>query len=89
MIISDPNLKNPLSFIIRNRRGYQSDLKKYDIYIKSFQTVGFINTGHTLNADTYSVTNLADSYYKDLYGRKSYYIQRLRGFFNRLYKAVK
>lgn len=86
MIISDPNLKKPLGYIIRNRKGYQSDLKKYDIYLSSFKTVGFINTGHTLKADTYSVTSLADDYYKDLFGLASYYLQRIRGFFGKLLK---
>lgn len=86
MIISDPNIKKPLGYIIRNRKGYQSDLKKYDVYIKSFKTVGFINTGHTLNADTYSVTNLADNYYNDLFGRTSYYKQRILGFLGIIFK---
>jgi hypothetical protein len=86
LIISDPNLKKPLGYIIRNRKGYQSDLKKYEIYIKSFKTVGFINTGHTLKADTYSTTSLADNYYKDLYGNLSYYSQRIKGFIGKLFK---
>ena len=89
MIISDVNLKKPLSFIVRNRRGYQSDLNKYKDYIKSFQSVGFINTGHTLKADTYSVTDFADNYYKDLYGKTSYYKQRVLGFFIKLLKLNK
>lgn len=86
MIISDVNLKKPLGYIIRNRKGYQSDLKKYEVYLKSFKTAGFINTGHTLNADTYSVTEFADNYYKDLYGKTSYYLQRIRGFWGKLIK---
>ncbi len=86
MIISDQNLKKPLGYIVRNRKGYQSDLKKYEVYIKSFKTVGFINTGHTLKADTYSVTSLADDYYKDLYGNLSYYSQRIKGFIAKLFK---
>ena len=86
MIISDVNLKQPLGFIIRNRRGYQSDLKKYDIYLKSFKTVGFINTGHTLKSDTYCVTDLADNYYKDMFGKTSYYKQRILGFLDRIFK---
>ncbi|MBR1620021.1 hypothetical protein IJ674_09030 [bacterium] len=88
MIISDQNIKKPLGYIVRNRKGYQSDLKKYDVYIKSFKTVGFINTGHTLKADTYSVTDLADNYYKDLFGRTSYYNQRILGFLDKLLKKV-
>ena len=86
MIISDVNLEKPLGFIIRNRKGYQTDLKKYEKYIHSFKTVGFINTGHTLKADTYSVTKFADQYYKDVFGLTSYYLQRIRGFIQKIVK---
>ena len=76
-----------LTFVVRNRRGYQSDLHKFGIdEVSSLKTVGFINTGHTLKSETYSVTNLGDQYYKDLFGIKNYYTQRIIGFVNKLFK---
>lgn len=81
------NLK-ALTYVVRNRRGYQHELYKNadKESIQSLKTVGFINTGHTLKAETYSVIDLGDEYYKDIYGKTSYYLQRAVGFINKIFK---
>ena len=84
-VLNQKNLE-ALEFVVRNRRGYQSDLQKFNIEeINSMKSVGFINTGHTLKSETYSVTKLGDQYYKDLFGKTSYYIQRAKGFINKIF----
>ena len=81
-------LKRALGHIIETRRGYQEDIIKPhgEEMIDSFRTVGFINTGHTLKYETYSVTDLGDEYYKDIYGKTSYYLQRIVGFINKIFR---
>ena len=85
--IKDKKLK-ALTYVVRNRRGYQNDLYKNadNKAIESLKTVGFINTGHTLKYETYSVTDLGDEYYKDIYGKTSYYLQRIVGFINKIFR---
>ena len=73
-------LKRALGQIVENRRGYQSELKSHgETMIDSFKTVGFINTGHTLKAETYSITGLADEYYRDMYGMIDWAYHRIKG----------
>ena len=85
--IKDKKLK-ALTYVVRNRRGYQNDLYKNadNKAIESLKTIGFINTGHTLKYETYSVTDLGDEYYKDIYGKTSYYLQRIVGFINKIFR---
>ena len=85
--LTKQNVKNLLGYAVRKRRGYYNDLRHVDEYngatIDSFKSVGFINTGHTLKHETYSITNLGDEYYKDVFGRYSYLKKRLAGLWDR------
>lgn len=86
--LTKQNIKNLLGYAVRNRRGYYNDLRQADEYngatIDSFKSVGFINTGHTLKHETYSVTNLGDEYYKDVFGRFSYLGKRMAGLWDKI-----
>ena len=84
--ISD--IKHVLGYAVKNRRGYRHDINFFDgklgHTVESFVNAGFIHTGQTLNYKTWSITNLGDKYYKDLFGNYSYYKNRFFGFFNRI-----
>lgn len=85
MIINPTNpktLKASLSILVKNRRGYQKDLPIEKTQIESFKKMGFINSGQTFKQETYKTTHLADQYYKDMYGKFSYIMKRLQGFFH-------
>ena len=88
--LSRDNIKNVLGYAVKNRKGYYSQLKKIDERrgetIDQFKSVGFINTGHTLKSETYSVTELGDEYYKDLFGKLSYWGARISGVWERFIK---
>lgn len=77
------NIKNTLGYAVKNRRGYYDDIRWVDERrgetIDQFKSVGFINTGHTLKKETYSITELGDEYYKDVFGTFDYWNKRLAG----------
>ena len=81
------NIKNLLGYAVRKRRGYYEDIIRIDEHsgdtLDMFKSVGFINIGHTLKHETYSVTKLGDEYYKDFFGRYSYLKKRLAGLWDR------
>ena len=75
------NLKATLGYIVEKRSGYKSDLVKFEnSIVDSFERVGFIKSGQTLRERTYSVTNLGDAYYRDLFGWRNYIVRRVKGF---------
>lgn len=80
-----------LSYVVRNRRGYQHNLYQYNdaSSVEELKIVGFINTGHTLKHETFSTTKSADNYYKEMFGRTAYYKERFKGFINKLCKNNK
>lgn len=84
------NIQNVLGYAVKNRRGYYKNLKKIDNRLgetlDEFKTIGFINTGHTLRSETYSITSLGDEYYKDLFGTWNYLGKRISGIFERFVK---
>jgi hypothetical protein len=86
--VSRKNVKNLLGYAVRKRRGYYNELRHVDEYngatIDSFKSVGFINTGHTLKHETYSVTDLGDEYYKDVFGRFNYMGKRFAGLWDKI-----
>ena len=61
--------------------GYQSVIIQPhgEEMIDSFKTVGFINTGHTLKNETYSIAGLVDAYYRDMYGVLDRTYHRVKG----------
>ena len=84
------NIKNVLGYAVKKRNGYYNQLRKIDEKsgdtIEQFKTIGLINTRHTLNSETYRITNLGDEYYKDLFGMFDYWKQRLSGKIERFIK---
>lgn len=68
------DLKKNLGYICKSKKGYAKDLVSH-IGIdcaNQFETVGFITKGHTLKDSTWKKTQLADRYYKDLFGFFAY-----------------
>ena len=88
--ISEQNLKKVLGYAVKNRRGYYDQLVKVDEKfgetIDKFKYAGFINTGRTLKSETYSITELGDEYYKEIYGAWNYLGKRISGIFERFVK---
>ena len=86
------NIKNVLGYAVKNRRGYYEQLRCVDERrgdtLEQFRMVGFINTGHTLKSETYSITDLGDEYYKDIFGKFSYWNKRLSGAAERFKKKL-
>ena len=82
------NIKKILGYAVKNRNGYYKDIKRVDekrgVVVNSFEMTGFIHTGNTLKEKTYSITDLGDQYYKDVFGRYSYWGKRLSGALSRL-----
>jgi hypothetical protein len=87
---SRQNIKNVLEYAVKNRRGYYNKLRMVDERrgetIDQFKSVGFINTGHTLKSETYSITDSGDEYYRDVFGGYSYWKARLSGIMERFFK---
>ena len=85
--VSRTNIKNLLGYAVRKRKGYYNELSRIDYRngetLEQFKSVGFINTGHTLKNETYSVTDLGDRYYKDVFGTYDYIKQRMSGLWDR------
>lgn len=72
----EPNdLKKNLGYVCKTKNGYVDELIKIvgidDVL--QFESVGFITKGHTLKNETWKKTKLADQYYRDLFGRWSYF----------------
>ena len=85
---SRQNIKNLLGYAVKKRCGYYNDIRRVDERrgdtLEQFKSVGFINAGHTLKNETYSITNLGDEYYKDVFGRFDYWGKRLSGLWDRI-----
>ncbi len=90
--LSRQNIKDLLGYAVKERNGYYNQLRFMDVNrgatLDQFKSVGFINTGHTLKHDTFSITDLGDQYYKDVFGKFSYWKQRLAGKWNRFKKNL-
>lgn len=88
--VSRQNIKNVLGYAVKQRKGYYNQLKKVDERrgdtIEQFKTVGFINTGNTLKTQTFSITELGDEYYRDMFGKLSYWKQIISGNIERFLK---
>lgn len=73
----EPNdLKKNLGYVCKTKNGYVDELIKtvgIDDVLQ-FESVGFITKGHTLKSETWKKTRLADQYYKDLFGRLSFFL---------------
>lgn len=84
------NIKNVLGYAVKNRKGYYKQLIRVDKRrgdtLERFKSAGFINTGNTLKSETYSVTDLGDEYYKDMFGKLNYLKIRLSGVMERFFK---
>lgn len=67
---TENELRNHLAYICKKKKGYVSDLLRVvgsDVMAR-FETVGFITKGHTLKSETWRKTDLADNYFKEMYG---------------------
>jgi len=88
--LSRQNIKNLLGYAVKSRKGYYNQLRRIDNRngdtLEQFKSVGFINTGHTLKSETFSITETGDEYYKDVFGRYSYWGKRLSGVWERFIK---
>lgn len=82
------NVKNLLGYAVRKRHGYYDELRRVDEFngatIDKFKSFGFINTGHTIKHETYSVTELGDEYYKDAFGSFNYFGKRIAGLWDKI-----
>lgn len=80
---SRENIKNVLGYAVKNRRGYYDQLRGVSTrgsgVLDSFEMAGFIKTGHTLKKRTYSITDLGDQYYSDVFGKMNYWQKRVSG----------
>ena len=78
-------VKQALGHVVEHRAGYQSELKTYGKeVVEDFKTLGLINGGQTMKADTYGVTKLGDAYYRDVFGTFNYAYHRVKGWVNRI-----
>lgn len=88
--VSRQNVKKLLGYAVKQRKGYYNQLYRVDDKmgetIEQFKSVGFINTGHTLRSETYSITDLGDKYYMDLFGKYDYWKERISGVLERFFK---
>jgi len=86
------NLKKVLGYAVKERNGYYNQLHRIDDFrgatLDQFKSVGFINTGHTLKQETFSITDLGDQYYKDVFGKLSYWKKRISGACKRFRKNL-
>ena len=84
------DIKHILGYAVKNRRGYRHDIDYIDgklgNNVDKFVNVGFIHSGQTLHHQTWSITELGDRYYRDLFGNFDYYSKRLSGFLSRILK---
>ena len=73
------DLKKNLEYICKSKKGYACDLITHigSDCANQFESVGFITKGHTLKHSTWKKTQLADRYYKELYGNFAYLINVL------------
>jgi len=82
------NIKNTLGYAVQKRHGYYKDLRSVDEYkgttVDQFKSAGFIKAGHKLKHETYSITNLGDEYYKDIFGKLSYLEKRICGLWDKI-----
>ena len=64
------DFRSHLAYVCKTERGYLSDLedKVGTDTLAQFESVGFITKGHTLKNETWRKTNLADSYFKEMFG---------------------
>lgn len=89
---SRQNIKEVLGYAVKKRNGYYHDLKMIDNRrgdtIDSFESAGFIHTGHTLKERTFGITSLGDEYYKDVFGSYDYYVKKLAGKLERLKNRI-
>ena len=82
------DIKHVLGYAVKYRRGYRHDIDFIDG--KLGRTVdncigsGLVHGGQTMHRKTWSITDLGDKYYKDLFGNFSYYGKRVAGFLSKL-----
>lgn len=70
----DNTFKDALVYICKTKCGYAEDLEEsVGKSVSELETVGFITRGHSLKSKTWKKTDLADQYYKDLYGSFSFF----------------
>lgn len=68
------SLKKSLGYVCKTNRGYVSDLVT-NVGVncmEDFESAGFITKGMTLKNDTWRKTDMADKYYKDVFGLMAY-----------------
>lgn len=82
------NIERLLGYAVRKRKGYYKDIRMVDERrgetLDKFKSVGLIKTGHTLKNETYSITELGDLYYQDVFGTYNYLKNRLLGLWDRV-----
>ena len=87
---SRQNVKNILGCAVKNRNGYYKELLRRDLRrgdtIESFMKAGFIDIQRDPNTYKYNITDKGDEYYKDIFGKLSYWRKRLSGELERFLK---
>lgn len=76
------NIEKTMHYVAGRQHGYMKELKGFDKdAVNSMKMLGFLNTGYTLEEETFGATDLFNRYYKICYGETEYIRQRLRSIF--------
>ena len=91
--LSRQNIKNTLGYAVKNRNGNYRDIrwidKKNGETVDSLETAGYIKVNRKIeDKETYTITEDGDLYYKDVFGRYSYWGRKLSGKFERFKKRL-
>ena len=82
------NIKSSIGILIKHPKGYLHKLNIPNKTKEEFKTLGFINSGQTLQHPTYKITSLAQKYYKETFGYLSYYKNYFLGAINKIKAAI-
>ena len=91
--LSRQNIKNTLGYAVKNRNGNYRDIrwidKKSGDTVDRLETAGFIKINREVeDKETFAVTEEGGLYYKDVFGRYSYWGRKLSGKFERFIKKL-
>ena len=87
--IQTSNNEKLIKYVAGRRYGYMKELKPFgDDAINSMKTVGFLKTGYTAEAETFSATRLLKKYFIVVFGETEYIKQRLKSVFRNKHKNI-
>ena len=66
----DCNIEQAMKYVYKNRHGYMRDLKPFgENVINSMKSAGFLKTGWTKEAETFSATQMLQKYVKIVWNK--------------------